>query len=75
INSATDETVINNAKTTAVTVLDTSIGVYKTIKAEALGSLGEKQDGPAVEVIDQDDNSVILYNPKKVNFIKVSIEE
>ena len=75
INSATDETVINNAKTTAVTVLDTSIGVYKTIKAEALGSLGEKQDGPAVEVIDQDDNSVILYNPKKVNFIKVETEE
>ena len=44
-------------------------------KAEALGSLGEKQDGPAIEVIDQDDNSIILYNPKKVNFIKVSTEE
>ncbi len=44
-------------------------------KTEAFGTLGTKQNGPAVEVIDQDDNSVILYNPKKVNFIKVTSNE
>ena len=44
-------------------------------RSSALGSMGTKQDGPAVEVIDQDDNIVILYNPKKVNFIKVETEE
>ena len=42
---------------------------------EFLGSLGTEQEGNAVEVIDQDDNSVILYNPKRVNFIKVQTEE
>lgn len=75
INSTTDKTTINNAKNTALVALNAAVAAYKAIKAEALGSLGEKQDGPAVEVIDQDDNSVILYNPKKVNFIKVETEE
>ena len=42
---------------------------------EFLGSLGEKQDGPAVEVIDQDGNVLKLYNPKQVNFIKVETKE
>ena len=40
-------------------------------KAEAFGTLGEKQDGPAVEVI-KGDKKVILYSPDKVNFIKVN---
>ena len=48
---------------------------YEKTAAEVLGSLGEKQDGPAIEVIDQDDNVLKLYNPKQVNFIKVKVEE
>lgn len=39
-------------------------------KTEALGPLGTKQNGPAVEVI-KGDKKVILYSPDKVNYIKV----
>ena len=38
---------------------------------EFLGSLGTKQNGPAVKVTDKDDNEIILYAPKKVEYIKV----
>ena len=41
-------------------------------KAEAFGTMGEKQNGPAVIVTDQDDKQIILYSPKKVQYIKVS---
>ena len=41
---------------------------------EFLGSLGTEQEGNAVEVI-QGDKKVILYNPDKVNFIKITTEE
>lgn len=41
---------------------------------EFLGSLGTEQEGNAVEVI-KGDKKVILYNPDKVNFIKVTTEE
>ena len=58
-------------KTQAVNEIPT----FLTGRSSALGSMGTKQNGPAVEVIDQDDNIVILYNPKKVNFIKVETEE
>ena len=40
-------------------------------KTEALGALGTKQNGPAVKVTDKDDNEIILYAPKKVEYIKV----
>ena len=41
-------------------------------KAEAFGTMGEKRNGPAVIVTDQDDKQIILYSPKKVQYIKVS---
>ena len=41
---------------------------------EFLSSLGTEQEGNAVEVI-KGDKKVILYNPDKVNFIKVTTEE
>ena len=37
-------------------------------------TMGKKHAGPAVEVI-QGDKKVILYNPDKVNFIKITTEE
>ena len=72
IKNATDATAITTKKQEAVNKLQSEIGKYTAIKDEVLGTLGEKQDGPAVEVIDQNDNVLKLYNPKKVNFIKDS---
>ncbi|MCQ2078107.1 MAG: leucine-rich repeat protein [Bacteroidaceae bacterium] len=78
INDATDIPTINQARDTAVAVLNETMPTYKTIKAEGieegksetLGTLGIEQEGPALEVIDQDDKVLKLYNPKKVNFTK-----
>ncbi|MBQ0114325.1 MAG: DUF1542 domain-containing protein [Bacteroidales bacterium] len=44
-------------------------------KADVLGTMGTKQSGPAIEVIDQDGNVLKLYNPKQVKYIKVKVEE
>ena len=38
-------------------------------------TMGTKQEGPAIEVTDQDGKVLKLYNPKNVNFIKVTTEE
>lgn len=54
--------------------IENALKYYNAGQANALGTLGTKQDGPAVEVI-KDEEKVILYNPEKVNFIKVSTEE
>ena len=43
-------------------------------KADALGTMGTEQTGNAVEVI-KGRKKVILYNPDKVNFIKVTTNE
>ena len=71
IKNATDATAITTKKQEAVNKLQSEIGKYTAIKDEVLGTLGEKQDGPAVEVI-KGDKKVILYSPDKVNFIKVN---
>ena len=47
---------------------------YERGKADALGSLGTKQNGPAVILTDKDDNEIILYSPKSVEYIKVKEE-
>ena len=44
---------------------------YERGKADALGTLGTKQNGPALIVTDKDDNEIILYSPKSVEYIKV----
>ena len=57
-----------------------AIGAYQSGKAtgieegksSAFGTMGEKRNGPAVIVTDQDDKQIILYSPKKVQYIKVS---
>ncbi len=48
----------------------TVIEISREIGGKALlGSLGEEQAGPAVEVIDKDGAVLILFNPKSVRFI------
>ncbi len=74
INASTDETYIDNVKNTAVAVLSGAIQTYKLFKANILGSLGEKQNGPALIVTDKDGNEIILYAPKSVEYIKVNEE-
>ena len=75
INSSTDAYAINNAQNAAVEVLNEVMAAYKTIKAETIGSLGEKQNGPALIVTDQDGKEFIFYSPKSVEYIKVKEEE
>lgn len=74
INNAAETGEIQTSLATALDKLNGILPIYKTIKAEANGTLGTKAYGPAVRVTDQNDNPIILYNPKKVEFIKVEEE-
>ena len=75
INNATGIVTINDSRNAAVNILkgvmDTYIAAKEEGETSALGSLGTKQNGPAVKVTDKDDNEIILYAPKKVEYIKV----
>ena len=79
IIGASDTGTIDSNWDTAVNKLKEVLDTYNTIKeegrvagkADAFGSLGTKQNGPAVKVTDKDDNEIILYAPKKVEYIKV----
>lgn len=75
INNAKNRPELNKRKKAATDKLTIAVPIYAGGKAEALGTLGTEQPGPAIEVIDQDGNVLKLYNPKKVNFIKVPAEE
>lgn len=71
INNATTIEIITENKVAALAKLSAAVPLYKTIKADAFGEMGEEcEDCPAIEVIGQDDEMLKLYNPKKVNFIK-----
>ena len=67
IGSLNDVNAIENAKIAALEL----INAYKAGKGDAFGSLGEKQNGPAIEVI-KDGERIILYRPDRVNFIKAN---
>ncbi len=75
IINATDFGTINDSRNVAVNILkgvmDTYIAAKEEGETSAFGSLGTKQNGPAVKVTDKDDNEIILYAPKKVEYIKV----
>ncbi len=74
IASATDNNDINTKKSQAEYVINVFLNGFSSGKeagkADAFGTLGTPQNGPAIEVIDQNDNVLKLYNPKKVKFIK-----
>ena len=74
IKNATDAGTITNKEQEAVNKLQSEIGKYTAIKDEAFGTLGTKQNGPALIVTDKDGNEVILYSPKSVEYIKVNEE-
>ena len=60
INAATEVEEVNAIKTFALSAI---------VSAKAmLGTLGTKQNGPAVKVTDKDDKEIILYAPKKVEY-------
>lgn len=67
IGSLDDVNAINNAKAAALELIST----YKAGKGDAFGSLGEQQNGPAIEVI-KDGERIILYRPDRVNFIRAN---
>lgn len=80
INAATSVAEVIAIKMQALSNIAAAKGAYndgKTAgieegKSAALGTLGEKQNGPAVIVTDQDDKQIILYSPKKVQYVKVN---
>ena len=63
---------INNKMYEGIGQLQGFTAGYNWGKADALGPLGTKQNGPAIIVTDKDDNEIILYAPKKVEYIKVN---
>ena len=67
IASATKVTDVDTKKASAMI----AIPAFLTGRSSTLGSLGTKQNGPAVKVTDKDDKEIILYAPKKVEYIKV----
>ena len=69
IYSSDEEWEIENAKNAAIEILNGVIDTYKAIKADVLGTMGTKQNGPAV-VVTKGEKSVTLYGPNNVKFIK-----
>ena len=73
INNATDVTAIVEAKDIALQKLNVALPIYNAGKANAFGEMGEPcEDCPAVEVTGQNNGIIRLYNPKKVEFMKVA---
>lgn len=73
INNATDVTAIVEAKDIALQKLNVALPTYNAGKANAFGEMGEPcEDCPAVEVTGQNNGIIRLYNPKKVEFMKVT---
>lgn len=50
---------------------DEEVEIYNEL-LKARNTMGKPQSGPAIEVIDQNDKVIRLYNPKSVNFIKAT---
>ena len=63
-----------NAFKTAMPIINDQINLEKNLKT-AIGSMGTKQNGPAIEIIANDGTTIKLYDIKKVNFIKVTTNE
>ena len=72
IYSSDKETEIESAKNAAIEILNGVIDTYTAIKSDVLGSLGEKQNGPAIRIVGEDGKTIQLYKIKKADFIKVN---
>ena len=71
IEAATTTMAIGSIKEKALADLQYVLSFYNDGKADAFGTLSEKQNGPALIVTDKDDKEIILYSPKSVEYIKV----
>ena len=71
IEAATTTNAINSIKEKALTDLQNALAIYDAGKTDGFGTLGEKQNGPAVKVTGKGNKEIILYAPKKVEYIKV----
>ena len=72
IEAATTTNAINSIKEKALTDLQNALAIYDAGKTDGFGTLGEKQNGPAVKVTGKGNKEIILYSPKKVEYIKVN---
>ena len=72
IETATTTNAINSIKEKALTDLQNALAIYDAGKTDGFGTLGEKQNGPAVKVTGKGNKEIILYAPKKVEYIKVN---
>ena len=72
IEAATTTNAINSIKEKALTDLQNALAIYDAGKTDGFGTLGEKQNGPAVKVTGKGNKEIILYAPKKVEYIKVN---
>ena len=68
INAATTADEVSRAQDEATETLNSALAIVHSL----LGTMVEKQAGPAVKVTDKDDNEIILYAPKKVEYIKIN---
>ena len=68
INAATTADGVSRAQDEATETLNSALAIVHSL----LGTMVEKQAGPAVKVTDKDDNEIILYAPKKVEYIKIN---
>lgn len=74
IDNATSKATIDTNKEAAIAKITPAVTAFQEVKASALGTMGTEQDGPAVKVKKGDD-TIILYGPDKVEFIKAETEK
>ena len=53
-----------------VDMLSIALMSFQDGKKNSVGTLGNQQNGPAIEVTDQNGQVITLYNPKSIKFIK-----
>ena len=72
--SLDDASKINNKMYEGIGQLQGLTAGYNWGKADAFGTLGTPQNGPAVILTDKDSKEFIFYSPKSVEYIKVKEE-
>lgn len=72
--SLDDASKINNKMYEGIGQLQGLTAGYNWGKADAFGTLGTPQNGPAVILTDKDGKEFIFYSPKSVEYIKVNEE-
>ncbi len=68
---------VSNCERAVLNKLNAVISPFKAqkAKAELFGEMGTEQSGPSIDVTDQNNKTIRLYNPKNIKFLKVSTEE